>query len=493
MDILVIVNDPKDWPISMEGIEVVPARKYLTDARYARIRKAKLFNLCRSYRYQNMGYYVSLLAAARGHQPLPDISTIQDFKSPAIVRIASEDIDTLIQQSLRHLKNTEFTLSIYFGRNLAKTYDRLSHQLFSLFQAPFLRASFVWNARSGKWYLNTIGPIAAREIPEEHFAFVVQTARDFFMNRRRIVRKRTKHRFDLAILQNPYEDVPPSCPRALKKFVKAAEAVGFATEFITKDDYGRLAEFDALFIRETTNVNHYTYRFARRAAAKGIVVIDDPQSILKCTNKVFLAELLQQHKIPAPNTMMVDREGYRKLLRHMELPCILKQPDSSFSQGVVKAETGEDLKKEAEQLLDKSDMIIAQEFLPTDFDWRVGIINHQPLFVCKYFMAKKHWQIIKRNSQGQITDDGDVESLPVEFAPRDLIRTALRATRLIGDGLYGVDIKQVGNKFVVIEINDNPNVDAGIEDTVLKDELYLRIMRVMMSRVEQRKHAGMYA
>jgi glutathione synthase/RimK-type ligase-like ATP-grasp enzyme len=476
----------------MEGIEVVPARKYLTDARYGKIRKAKLFNLCRSYRYQRMGYYVSLLAAARGHQPLPDISTIQDFKSPAIVRIASEDIDNLIQQSLRHLKNTEFTLSIYFGRNLAKTYDRLSHQLFALFQAPFLRASFVLNARSGKWTLNTIGPIAAREIPEDHFEFVVKTARDFFMNRRRIVRKRTKHRFDLAILQNQNEDVPPSSPRALKKFAKAAESVGFATEFITKDDYGRLAEFDALFIRETTNVNHYTYLFARRAAAKGIVVVDDPQSILKCTNKVFLAELLQQHKISVPKTLIFERESYKKMLKHVEMPCILKQPDSSFSQGVVKVETMEDLGKWAERLLDKSDMIIAQEFLPTEFDWRVGVFNHQPLFVCKYFMAKKHWQIIKRDSQGRITDDGDAESMPVEFAPRDLIRTALRATRLIGDGLYGVDIKQVNNKFVVIEVNDNPNVDAGVEDSVLKDELYLRIMRVMMGRVEQRKNAGIY-
>jgi glutathione synthase/RimK-type ligase-like ATP-grasp enzyme len=58
-------------------------------------------------------------------------------------------------------------------------------------------------------------------------------------------------------------------------------------ELIEKEDYGRLAEFDALFIRETTGVNHHTYRFARRAEAEGLVVVDDPQSILKCTNKVY--------------------------------------------------------------------------------------------------------------------------------------------------------------------------------------------------------------
>jgi glutathione synthase/RimK-type ligase-like ATP-grasp enzyme len=39
----------------------------------------------------------------------------------------------------------------------------------------------------------------------------------------------------------------------------------------------------------------------------------------------------------------------------------------------------------------------------------------------------------------------------------------------------------------VIEVNDNPNIDAGVEDKVLKDEIYLRIMRVMLARIELHK------
>jgi glutathione synthase/RimK-type ligase-like ATP-grasp enzyme len=73
-------------------------------------------------------------------------------------------------------------------------------------------------------------------------------------------------------------------------------------EYITRADIGRLPEFDALFIRDTTFANHYTYRFSRRATAEGLVVIDDPDSILKCNNKVYLAELLIRHNIPAPRT-----------------------------------------------------------------------------------------------------------------------------------------------------------------------------------------------
>jgi glutathione synthase/RimK-type ligase-like ATP-grasp enzyme len=50
-----------------------------------------------------------------------------------------------------------------------------------------------------------------------------------------------------------------------------------------------------------------------------------------------------------------------------------------------------------------------------------------------------------------------------------------------------VDVKQSGKQFVVIEVNDNPNVDAGVEDAVLKQELYRRVMAAMLRRIEARK------
>ena len=46
----------------------------------------------------------------------------------------------------------------------------------------------------------------------------------------------------------------------------------------------------------------------------------------------------------------------------------------------------------------------------------------------------------------------------------------------MGNGLYGVDLKQSGDQVVVIEVNDNPNVDAGVEDLWLGEDLYRQIM-----------------
>lgn len=474
-------------PLGFVGVEIVPAKGYITEARYAAMRWVKVYNLCRSYKYQGLGYYVSLLAAARGHKPVPSVTTIQDLKSPAFVRAAVEDFDPLIQKSLAPIHSGEFVLSIYFGRNLAMRHDNLASRLFRSFQAPLMRAHFEHRTKTGKWYLKSVAPVTVREIPPEHRDFVVEAAHEFFKKRSNNWKKKAATRYDLAILQNPEEKEPPSDPRALARFIKAAEAAGLSAELIDKNDSGRLAEFDALFIRETTNVQHHTYRLARKAAAEGLVVIDDPESILKCSNKVFLAEILARYKVPTPKTVIVHEDNAESLSGLLGLPCVLKRPDSSFSAGVVKAETESELSTMVEGFLEDSELVIAQEFIYTPFDWRVGVFDRQVAFVCKYLMPRKHWQIVRRDPESGNTEYGGFETIAVNDAPPELLKVALKAANLIGDGLYGVDVKEVNNKFYVIEVNDNPNINYGVEDKILKNELYDMFMSSFVRRIEKLK------
>lgn len=483
MQNLIVVYTTNNWPLSIPNAEVISAKSYLTDPKYSQNKGFRVYNLSRSYRYQSLGYYVSLLAAARGHHPIPNVRTIQDMKSQSIIRFVSDELDDLIQKSLKGIQSSKFTLSIYFGRNVAKKYDRLSRYLFNLITSPLLRAYFVYTT---KWQLQNVDPLPVSDIPEDHLPFLYSVTIDYFAGKRVSVPKRTQTRYDMAILYDPAELEPPSDARALQKFEKAAETLGVECEMITREDSGRLLEFDALFIRETTSVHHHTYRLSRKAEAEGLVVIDDPRSILRCTNKVYLAELLQRYRIPIPRTVIMYKENMNTVIESLGLPCILKQPDSSFSQGVLKIENREDFRSNAERLLDKSDLVIAQEFIPTPFDWRVGILDRQPLYVCKYFMASKHWQIIHRDINGKI-HVGKFETLPVEAAPERIVQTALKAANLIGDGLYGVDVKEINGEPFIIEVNDNPNIDSGVEDVVLKDALYARIMEVFLNRIEKSK------
>lgn len=482
MQKIIVVDNPKDWNFGIEGVEIISSKEYLTNIKYADLKSARIFNLCKQYKYQARGYYVSLLAEARGHKVIPSIKTIQDMKAPTIVKVISDELDELIQKSLKKIKSNEYVLSIYFGQNISKQYDQLSGELYKLFQAPFLRAKFSFNK---KWTVQTIKPIPFNEIPDYHFDFVEKVAKEFFSKKRYSSIKENKFIYDLAILINPEEKSPPSDKKAIAKFVEAAEDMGFSVELITKEDYSRIGEFDALFIRETTAVNHHTYRMARRAQSDGIVVIDDPDSILRCTNKVYLAELLNKAKIPAPKTMVVHSENKDQVESQMGLPCVLKLPDSSFSQGVVKVTTSAQLKQEVDKMLSASDLIIAQEYMPSDFDWRIGIIDKQILYTCKYYMAKDHWQIYNWESDEDEVE-GRFDTVSLDEVPKKVIETALRATNLIGSGLYGVDIKEIDGKQYVIEVNDNPNIDYNIEDQIVKDELYRKVIQSFKNRLEKK-------
>jgi len=109
---LLVVDSPKRWPLNIPGTELVSSYDYLSDPAFAGQPGLKVFNLCRSYRYQAAGYYVSLLAEARGHRPLPSVTAIQDLKLAPVIEIVSQDLDELIQSNLRRLKSDDFELSI---------------------------------------------------------------------------------------------------------------------------------------------------------------------------------------------------------------------------------------------------------------------------------------------------------------------------------------------------------------------------------------------
>jgi len=79
----------------------------------------------------------------------------------------------------------------------------------------------------------------------------------------------------------------------------------------------------------------------------------------------------------------------------------------------------------ADKLFEDTDLLIAQEFMPTDFDWRVGVLEGEPLFVCQYQMARGHWQIIKHGPNG--AKEGGFRTLGLAETPPRVIEAALAA------------------------------------------------------------------
>ena len=487
--VIILVDDPADWAAYYPARHLLSAKEYLQAQQpVCTDKKVQVINLCRSYKYLSPGYYCSLLAEARGQRVMPSVRTVNDLSRKALYGLHFEQFETALDKAMKRKGggSDHFSLLLFFGQTDQEGLGELGRQIFDQLPCPLLKVEF---RRRENWAIEALKPLTLKQLKGEQEDRFAQALEQFNERVWRSPRRRRSDRYELALLVNDQEALPPSNKTALKRFVKAGRQLGIRVDLIGRDAYTRLGEYDGLFIRETTALDHHTYQFARKAEQEGMVVIDDPGSILRCTNKIYLAELMQANNVPVPPTAFIfsdDDEQVDRLIDELNLPMVLKFPDGSFSRGISKVATREELVKALAQYLKQSSVVLAQAFMYTDYDWRIGVLNNRPLFACQYFMSKGHWQIYHHQSSGKTTS-GNSRTLPVQEVPAKVLKTALKAARLMGNGLYGVDLKQSGDEVVVIEVNDNPNIDAGVEDAWLGEDLYRQVMLEFLRRLEAKR------
>jgi glutathione synthase/RimK-type ligase-like ATP-grasp enzyme len=478
-----VVDALSDWSPYYPSEQVIPFENYLAMNKEISNQRVRVINLCGSYSYLSDGYYCSLLAEARGHHVIPSVKVLNDLEKKALYQLQLQDMGQMLARGLKDSnKSEEIRFLSFFGTTQNPEFQDLARLLFERFTCPIIEVTLNYKQQ---WEITALRAVSHRSLDDKNETLFATALDRFSKKVWRRSRTRKTARYDLAILMNPSEKLPPSNRGALKKFMAAGRELGIEVELITQQHYARLPEFDGLFIRETTAIDHHTYRFAKKAEAEGLVVIDDPVSILRCTNKVYLADLFRTHKVPSPKTWILhkgNKTHLDKLEQETAYPIVIKIPDGSFSKGIVKVDNRRELDLECAELFRKSALLLAQEFLYTDYDWRIGVFNNKALYACRYYMVKNHWQIYRHG--GKRTDSGTFDTMPTFEAPKSVVEAALKASQAVGDGFYGVDVKEKNGKGYVIEVNDNPNIDRGIEDKYLGDELYLLIMTEFLRRME---------
>lgn len=495
------------------------ADEYLEGEGSALKENAVVLNLCRSYQYLSKGYYVSLLADARGQRVFPTVEMIEQINNPfAYFRYLREaGLDTIDFKVLRggkrllpkvivpdpdraqvlqqpagngaggaqgppRYKKSEQTyqeVTAIFGRPLDKRFRRQAAAIFKVYSFPLLRIR-MYNDEDG-WKVGQIFPTSLQQLSKEEAEyFSEQLTRGDFVSTAQVSEQTKPQR--IACLFDEKDPYKPSWEDTLEKFERVALKQGAMFEIITKNDLAHLPEYDALFIRTVTAIDHFSFTFAQRAESLGMPVIDDPQSILKCSNKVYLHELFQREGVPTPKTITVSRRTKLEEIHELGFPLIVKLPQGTFSAAVKKADNDKELRVILREMFKDSPLLIVQEFTPTPFDWRICILEGKILFACKYHQAKDHWQIARRFASG-FTRFGKVEAVAIGKVPAKVKQVALKGAELIGDGLYGVDLKETEAGPLMIEINDNPNIETGYEDTIEKDRVYKQIVRTFLRRI----------
>lgn len=479
-------------------------------------------NLCRSYAYLSKGYYVSLLAEARNQPVLPTPGMIEDISSPftylhALRQAGVETIDFKVVKGRRVLPRLivptrdrpgeeggtredwvtrasdssgvryepvpgeAVEVTTIFGRTLDRRFRKHGAAVFRVYPFPLLGIRLY--REEERWNVGQLVPRFYNELsPAETELLLAELREGDFARVDTVPDRPVPDR--LAVLMSDDESYSPSDDLTLGCLRKAGARQGLQVERIGRQDLTRLGDYDALFIRTVTGLDHYSFAFAQKAESLGIPVIDRPESTMRCSNKVYLHELFARNRIRTPRTLSISGKSPIEEIEALGYPVIVKQPDGTSSAAVKKASDRQELEKITGEMFQRSPLLIVQEFTPTDFDWRIGILDGEPLFACRYFMVKGHWQVAARAPSGRARY-GRVDAVSIESVPPPVIALALEAASLIGDGLFGVDVKEAPTGPAVIEVNDNPDLWVREEDAVEGERLYSRIIQAFRRRIQQ--------
>lgn len=284
----------------------------------------------------------------------------------------------------------------------------------------------------------------------------------------------------IACFVEKYNFSDPREQGALQNFKQAAEQTGNEFSFLYRENIAELPKYNAVFIRATTDPLFTSYIVSKTAWELGLKVIDDPESIQICANKVHQYELFEKYNVPRIPTMFLSKDELHHkringIFNALGKPVVIKAPYTSFSRYVEKAACETSFREVAKRFFKKSDVLAIQKFTPTAFDWRVGVLNNEILYVCKYLIPKGKWKHGAKLRGKPTVVWGRTEALERQTAPARLCEVALKACSVVGKGLYGVDLKEVNGEYVVVEVNDNPSIYAGYEDA--KDpDIYKKII-----------------
>jgi glutathione synthase len=261
-------------------------------------------------------------------------------------------------------------------------------------------------------------------------------------------------------------------PAAYAKALTASDAL---------HEDARLTDFDVVFLRNNPKAGvkdgdnfNPAIDFGRRLKQAGVMVVNDPDGLLRAGSKMYLAGFPVELRPKTLITRSVDR--VRSFLRELDGPAIIKPLAGFGGQNVFYVGRGQTANlQQMISTVRRDGYVIVQEYLQavTKGDKRVLLLGGAPFRVGGQVAAYKRMRPkddIRNNMHvGGSRRRSDFDE--TEQRVCDLLRP-----RLVADGLYFVGVDLVGDKILEINVfapggihNINELYDIDVGTAVVRD------------------------
>lgn len=224
----------------------------------------------------------------------------------------------------------------------------------------------------------------------------------------------------------------------------------------------QLSGFDAIIPRIGASVTFYGTAVVRQFEMMGVYCVNESVAISRSRDKLRCLQLLARKGVGLPVTGFANSTMYTQDLINIVggTPLVIKLLEGTQGIGVVLAETPQAAESVIEAFRGLDANILVQEFIreAKGSDIRCLVVG-----------GKVVASMMRKSKEGEFRSNlhRGGTAAPVRISPEER-ETVVRAAKIMGLNVAGVDILRSNHGAVVMEVNSSPGLE-GIEKATRKD------------------------
>lgn len=224
----------------------------------------------------------------------------------------------------------------------------------------------------------------------------------------------------------------------------------------------KLSGYDAVIPRIGASITQYGLAVLRQFEMMGVWPLNESVAIGRSRDKLRSMQIFSKHGLGLPVTAFAhDPKQTEEVLKMVGgAPCVIKLLEGTQGIGVVLGETEQSAKSVIEAFRGANVNILVQEFIEEagSSDIRILVIG-----------GKVIASMMRTGAEGDFRSNlhrgGSAKSIKITPEERS---TAVRAAKVMGLNVAGVDILRSNHGPVIMEVNSSPGLE-GIENATGKD------------------------